>query len=221
MIQQVIIGFITEGSTDIRFLESVIQRSFEDVAFECHGQIEILPIQYIEKNRGNFIGVVKESAQIADERGIMVLCVHADADNAIDSDTFNNKIIPAFTAVNDISEERICKNMVAVVPVQMSEAWMLSDKELLKDEIGTTKSDRYLGIGGGPETFSNPKQVIESAIRIARQDLTRRRRHDLTISELYSPIGQKVPLSRLEELPSYQKFKDLVRDAFRKLNYLL
>jgi len=35
MSKQVIIGFTTEGKTDVQFLESVIQRSFEDVAFEC------------------------------------------------------------------------------------------------------------------------------------------------------------------------------------------
>lgn len=52
MIRQVIIGFVTEGTTDARFLGNIIQRSFEDAAFECKGQIEILPIQHIEKARG-------------------------------------------------------------------------------------------------------------------------------------------------------------------------
>ena len=50
MTPQLIIGFVTEGSTDYRFLESIIQRTFEDVAFDCDGEIEILPVQYFEKS---------------------------------------------------------------------------------------------------------------------------------------------------------------------------
>lgn len=37
--------------------------------------------------------------------------------------------------------------------IQMVEAWMLADKELLKSEIGTQKSDFELGILRAPKTF--------------------------------------------------------------------
>ena len=75
MSRQVFIGFTTEGPTDFRFLESVIQRSFENVAFECSGQVEVLPVQYIEKQSGNFVEVVKDYARQADSLGVMVpLC---------------------------------------------------------------------------------------------------------------------------------------------------
>lgn len=217
MSRQIIIGFTTEGPTDIRFLESVVQRSVEDVALECTGNIEVLPVQYIEKQSGAFIEVVKNYAHQAYELGIMVLCIHADADSRTDEATFNNKIKPAFITVNSESGDRYCKNLVAIVPVRMTEAWMLADKELLKAEIGTNKSDAELDIGRLPEAYPDPKVVIEAAIRIARKGLTKRCRHDLTIAELYSPIGQKIPLELLDRLQSYQKFKEAVRDAFRKL----
>ena len=220
MSRQVSIGFTTEGPTDFRFLESVIQRSFEDVAFECSGQVEVLPVQYIEKQNGNFVEVVKNYAQEAERLGVMVLCVHADANEPTDVKVFNDKINPAFNAVKNLPGEHVCKNLVATVPVQMTEAWMLSDKELLKAEIGTGNSYVELGIHKLPEIYADPKQAIEAAIRIARQDLTRRRRHKLTIVELYLPIGQKVSLNKLENLPSYQKFKEAVRIAFQELGYL-
>jgi len=220
MSRQIIIGLTTEGSTDVRFLESVIQRSFEYVAFECRGQIEVLPVQYIEKETGEFVESAIKSARKADEQGIMVLCVHADADDRTDSNTFNFKINPTVTAIQNLLEESVCKNLVAIVPVQMTEAWMMSDKELLKAEIGTDKSDIELGIDRLPEVYDDPKQAIETAIRIGRQNFPRRRRHKLTISELYAPIGQKIALNTLEDLPSYQKFKEAVRGAFIKFNYL-
>lgn len=220
MNRQVIIGFTTEGPTDVRFLESVIQRSFEDVAFECSGQLEVLPVQYIQRQSGNFVEVVKNDAKEAEKLGVMVLCVHADADEPTDANVFNDKMNPAFTAVRNLPGEHVCKNLVATIPVRMTEAWMLSDKHLLKAEIGTGKSDAELGIHKSPEVYADPKQAIEAAIRIARQNLTRRRRHKLTIAELYLPIGQKVSLNKLENLPSYQKFKEAVRIAFQELGYL-
>jgi hypothetical protein len=190
------------------------------VAFECRGQIEVLPVQYIEKETGEFVESAIKSARKADEQGIMVLCVHADADDRTDSNTFNFKINPTVTAIQNLLEESVCKNLVAIVPVQMTEAWMMSDKELLKAEIGTDKSDIELGIDRLPEVYDDPKQAIETAIRIGRQNFPRRRRHKLTISELYAPIGQKIALNTLEDLPSYQKFKEAVRGAFIKFNYL-
>lgn len=204
MARQVIIGFTTEGKTDIRFFESVIQRTFEDVAFECTGQIEVLPVQHIENLTGPFTEMVIQCARQAEGVGVMVLCVHTDADAPNDKKAFSEKIHPAFLAVENLGEEPVCKNLVAIVPVQMTEAWMLSDKALLKKEIGTDKSVAELGIEKRPEAYTDPKQVIDDAIRIARLHLSKRRRHKLTIAELYLPMGQKVSLNKLERLGSYK-----------------
>jgi len=219
MIRQFIVGFATEGKTDIRFLENIIQRSFEDVAFECSGQIEILPVQIIPKRSGNFVDVVKTYSQDAENRGVMVLCVHVDADAETDENAFSYKINPAFEFIQQ-SGENICKNLVAIVPVQMTEAWMLSDCELLKSEIGTTKSDSDLGIHKPPESYADPKQAVENAISTVRLDFVKHRRRELTIADLYLPMGQKLEISKLEILPSYRKFIEAVRESFRKLNYL-
>ncbi len=220
MNKQLIVGFATEGSTDHRFLESVIQRSFEDVAFECAGQTEILPVQCLRKKPGDFVKVVKAYARDADKRGIMILCVHVDADDTTDAIVFEHKIKPAFSMVKKSQDEHLCRNLVAIVPIQMTEAWMLSDKELLKSEIGTNKNDKELGIDKLPESYKDPKQAIIAAIAVGRQDMPKRRRKGLRIGELYSPIGQKVALTSLEKLESYQKFRKAIRSAFRKLNYL-
>ena len=219
MTKQVIIGLHTEGVTDKRFLESVVKRTFEEVAFECVGDIEILDIQLIKVPKQEFIKEVK-AAQIGYEKyGIMVLCVHADSDSSTDKDVFEHKILPAFEFAEITEEEEICKNLVAVVPIQMIEAWILADKELFKEELGTDKSDQDLGINKKPESLSDPKKTIEEAIKIAFSNLPKRRRKP-TIGELYGPIGQKIKMNKLEKLPSYLKFKEGVRDAFKKLNYL-
>lgn len=123
-------------------------------------------------------------------------------------------------AIQQMQEDSVCKNLVAVVPVQMTEAWMLSDTSLLKKEIGTDKTDVELCIEKHPERYNDPKEVIRNAIRIGRQEFSRRSRHKLSIEELYAPIGQKISLASLETLPSYQKFRKTVRNSFKMMNLL-
>lgn len=219
MKNQITIGFATEGSTDVRFLESIIQRTFEEVAFDCKGEIEILPVQHLAKEPGDIETAAVGYARKADNLGIMVLCLHKDADSPTDVNAFRFNIQPAFEAI-ETTPDIVCKNLVAIVPIQMSESWMLADTKLLKDEIGTDLSDRELNLDRRPEAIADPKAIIADAIRISRKSLTQRRRRELNIGELYQPIGQKIDLAILRRLSSYFKFREAVRESFRKLNYL-
>jgi len=218
---QIIIGFTTEGPTDVRFLSSIIQRTFVEVGFECSKEVEVVePVIYIVKDKGDhFNEQIIKCCQKAFENGVMAFCIHADADDESDDHAFKFRINPTFEEIRAI-KEGICDNLVPLVPIQMTESWMLADKSLLKEEIGTEMNDTQLGLARDPESVNNPKEVIAEAIRIARQSLTRRRRKDLDIGELYQPIGQKISLNKLEKIPSYNKFKEEVRNAYRKLNYL-
>lgn len=66
------IAFTAEGVTDQRFLASVIQRTFYDVAWECKGETEIRDIVFIEKKTGKFIDVIEKSAGEAAKFGAPV-----------------------------------------------------------------------------------------------------------------------------------------------------
>lgn len=222
MSRQIFVGLLSEGTTDNRFLESIVTRTFDQIGFECNGEVETeVKLISIDKFGKNFIEQVVEASQKGiNDFGIMILCVHTDSDNASDLTMFNTKINPAQNELNTKDENLFCKILTAIVPVQMIEAWMLADKELLKSEIGTTKSDNELGFNRNPELISNPKVVIENAIRIARAELTNRKRKELKIGELYLPIGQKININDLDILPSFVKFKESIRQAYRKLNYM-
>jgi hypothetical protein len=223
MTKQIFAGLFTEGTTDVRFLESIVRKALEDVAFECQGQIET-EVKTIEINKTG-LGFV-EQVLLASEKGIndygiMFLCVHTDSDEDTDKRAMESKIIPAIKSLNEQNESEYCKILVSVIPVYMTEAWMLADKELLKSEIGTELSNIDLVIHPKPESIANPKETITNAIRIAQNDLTRRKRkRGLDISELYQIIGQKLELSQLENLASYRKFKDSLKSAFRELGFL-
>ncbi len=223
MTKQIFAGLFTEGTTDIRFLESIVRKALEDVAFECQGQIET-EVKTIEINKTG-LGFVEQvllaSKKGIDDYGIMFLCVHTDSDEATDKRAIESKIIPAIKSLEKQNESEYCKILVSVIPVYMTESWMLADKELLKSEIGTLLSNFDLGIHPFPESIANPKETIINAIRIVQSDLTRRKRNrGLDISELYQIIGQKLELSQLESLESYRKFKDSLKGAFKELGLL-
>ncbi|GAB6010718.1 DUF4276 family protein [Viscerimonas tarda] len=218
--KQLLIGLYTEGPTDIRFLKSVIKRSFEKICYECQGDLEIFDIQEIKINKSSFVeDVINASHKGANDFGIMILCVHTDADNDSDEGVYRTKINPALIEIES-TKENVCKVIIPVVPVQMIESWMLADRDLLRKEIGTGKTDNDLGIYKHPEQYASPKEVIKDAIRIANQEKVRRRRNELNISDLYLPIGQSISINMLEQIPSYKKFQDNIREALKKLNYL-
>lgn len=215
-------GLFTEGTTDIRFLESVVKTTLENLAIECSGYIETeLEIIKIEKSGLSFNQQVLKAAEKAkNDFEILILFIHTDSDSKDDSIVFNTKIIPATALINQQEDNKVCKKIVALVPIQMTESWMLADKELLKNEIGIEGSDLELGIHKNPEEISNPKAVIENIIRISKENQVKRKRNKgLTISDLYQIIGQKTDVSQLEKLSSYMKFKDSLKDKLKELNF--
>lgn len=216
--RQLFVGLFTEGTTDIRFLEPVVEKTLNQIASEI--EFLVIPIEIIKTGLSFNQQVLTASKKAFEEDGISILCVQADADARSLEDTLEYKITPARILLEEQSETEYCKTLVAIIPIQETEAWMLADKDLLKTQLGTTLSDTDLGIQKAPESTANPKEVIENAIRIAREGETKRRRNDFSISALYSPIGEKIELEKLETLPSFQHFKENLINAFRKLNYL-
>jgi hypothetical protein len=205
----------------VRFLTSIIKRTFEDTCFECSGELEIWDIQNIKINKRTFLeDVINASRKGADDFGITILCVHTDADDRTDTNVYRNKIAPALDALENCNDD-ICKNVVFIVPIQMTESWMLADKDLFKKVIGgTNKNDNELGIYKAPEEYAKPKEVIENAIKTANRERTKRHRKDLSISDLYLQIGQSISIEKLKTVPSYVKFQNNIRETLKKLNYL-
>lgn len=218
----ILTGLFTEGSTDNRFLESVVKRTLEDVAFDCTGDIDVeLEIIKITKTGLTFTEQIVEASKVAfDKFSILLLFIHTDADDTDDYTVFKNKIIPAQELLAKQDDNICCKKMVAIVPIQMTESWMIIDKNLLKSEIGIEKTDAELGIHLNPETLKDPKALIEEIIRLSKEGQTKRKRNKgLDISDLYQIIGQKVELSELEKLPSYLKFKNSLIEVLKELNF--
>lgn len=222
MRKQIFVRLTTEGTTDDRFLRSVVYRTFEDVALnECTADIDIyVSTLRVEKAGLSFPDyVVRASREGLSDYGIMVLAVHTDADRETYEERMQDKILPAKQMLDGQKEEECCKLLVPVIPVRMIEAWMLADKSLLKSEMGTRKSDHELGIDREPERIADPKTCIKEAVRKATEDLPNRRNR-LSIADLYGILGDKLSLDSLKRLASYRKFVEEVKGAYKALSYI-
>jgi hypothetical protein len=217
----IVIGLYTEGETDERFLLNLIPRILEEIIAERNGFLDVFPLFTIKVPKiGDRAKEIKMAAQNAE--GCTILIIHSDADDETDKYAFQERIKPGFELVKQADEEVLCKNLVAVIPVQMTEAWMLADKEALQEELGTDKTFQELSLTFSlkqTEKIADPKSKIQEIIRIAFKDYPTRRKK-FNIGSLYSPLGQKVNLKILEQLPSYLKFKENLANTLINMNYL-
>jgi hypothetical protein len=217
---QLFVGLMAEGSTDYRFLKPIIESTLIKIAHECTGDvtIDVLNINY--NKSGSFRDYVLSAAKSGlTEYGIMILVVHADADNLSSDNTYRYKIKPAFELISKV-EDAVCRNIVPIVPVFETESWLLADKDVFKRVIGTKKSDFELGIDGNPELMSRPKEKIENAIRIGRLEMPKKMREKIKIDDLYSIIGESLKTDKLIAYKSYKDFELNLRKELIELNYL-
>lgn len=220
--QQLFIGLIAEGTTDVRFLKNVIFRSIQELSWQCYNQIEIFDIREISAKGDSFVDkMIDASKRAQQEYGISLLCIHTDSDARTVDEVMQYKFTPFLSALKNLTDEDYCKYIVPTVPIQMIESWMLADKPLLKRLINVKDmSDSDLGIEKAPESYSNPKNVIENAIRKSMVNQSKKKRDQLSIADLYEILGNKLSLETLRGIPSFVQFEKNVICVFREMGLM-
>lgn len=226
-VPQLYIAFIGEGSTDNRFLENIIKRTIVDIVFnECSMDLEVEDIIILTTSKigKKFDEYFVDAVRDALNSGAYLLIVHTDSDKDNYEERIAHKFVPAIETLRNSEDSDIRdyeQNIVPIIPIRMIEAWMLANKSIFKEEVGTTLPDSDLDITGDPERMSDPKQKINNALKIAKERSSRNRRLNIEdISELYSPLGNKIPFQDLYRLNSYNMFTDNLRKGLKALGYL-
>lgn len=220
MSYQLFLAYTTEGSTDIRFLSKIFERTISDILFLYGNKDTEIVLKSYQKEGDNFVEqmiYVFKSCFI--ENSSEVLFIHADADDITPNNTLEFKFKPLKNKL-EASEEFKNFNFIEVIPVHMTEAWMLADFNLFKDEIKTDKSKSQLNLSGNPETFTDPKKKIIDALYIVNSELPKKRRNDLKIGDLYQIIGQKLDIQQLLKLKSYEVFYKKTFEILKKINLI-
>jgi len=210
------LSFIGEGTTDDRFIPNISERLIKQLLIEQNREATIIEWKSIYKTGENFVEIMLNAA--IEAKSSTTLIVHCDADNTTAHNVIQTKIQPGIDAIANYKDE-CCRSITVVIPISETEAWMLVDKDLLKEEMNTALSNHDLGLTyqlNKIEKIAKPKRKIEDAIDFHHQSLSRKRRKSaVTIGELYEPISQQIELEKLEVLESFKSFKENLINALK------
>lgn len=219
--KNVAMALYAEGTTDLLFLPEVIRRTAQQNLNKSDQQyIDVKPVDLISFRK---IGMKQDECILHAARrasNYNILIVHADADHRTADRALKERFYPGYLLVQQ-AEEDICRCVLPIVPIQMTEAWMLADPETLRATLGTSKSAQELGVPSKPklvEADSDPKQTLKMIV--SKVNTHRSRRQHLDVNTLYTLLGRKVDLSRLKDVPAYQRFVLDLANAFRTINLI-
>lgn len=108
---------------------------------------------------------------------------------------------------------------IAVIPVQMTEAWLLLDERAIRESAGFSNGRVPLNLPNATEVErrSNPKGILRDAIRKASGQ-TGRKLKSLNLAEARASIATHMEdLSQLRLLASFQHFESAVAETAQRL----
>jgi hypothetical protein len=216
------LALFAEGPSDHAFLRPLLGRLCAQVCAEsARESIEIGDVYELhspptmkDRPRGERIfHAAREASGLWN-----LLFIHADA-NGDAAAARRERVHPAVCRiVTALGEEQ--GQVVAVVPVRETEAWILADGENLRTVFGTHKGDPELGVPSRPrdvEKLADPKQCLEKAFRVARDRKARARERTTQWLPL---IGEQISLQVLDEVPAFAHLRADLFAALQVLHYL-
>jgi len=207
-----LLALYAEGSSDDRFLPSVLQRTAESLlARRQRYAVEvaepyIVTLPVARRGSADRAGLIAQAAREC--ANFHALIVHSDADGPTRDRAYSERFLPGQqrAAEESGSGRATCQRLVPVIPVRMTEAWMLADLRALLRVIGTDLAPRDLGLPTRPRLVERVPDPKSSLDRLVRRCCPRRRR--ISVGDLYEPLGRQVDLGKLSQVPAYRQFAE-------------
>ncbi len=144
-----------------------------------------------------------------------LLFVHRDADNA-GADARYREIEAA------VQDSEYDGPWVGIVPVRMTEAWLLLDERAIRQVVRNPHSRTQLTLPSPNEAErrANPRAILETALLDACEKRGRRRTDmQRALPDICQRLLQNLPVGGpLEQLASWARFRDDTIAALRELN---
>lgn len=203
--KQIIFGVYAEGPTDYRFFLTLIERYLTHFCHTSGVDVDILPAVPIW-NREDFpSGFIEKLKRIEQDnvsnKGLPYVFVHNDADARNLDQVLNFKWRPWLERCTS------AENWLAVIPVRMTESWMLADVEALESTfIISVENIRQIIGEGDPESISDPKSKLAEIVRRGKQKRT---------TNFEENLAKRTRFEVLELLPSFQFLKSQIEERIR------
>jgi len=221
---QVILALYAEGSTDGGFLPQIIRRTTR-VILSQHDRPDIeVPLPDSQWGKPAKIAKRVECILHAARKtaGYHALIIHSDGDDRGYEQTMAELFQPGKEHVLAAStHENVCVDLVPLIPVRMTEAWMLADPDALCTVLGKKLEARALGMPTKArlvEKELTPKKTLDLVIQMAYPHQSRDWKRFK--AKLYRELGSEIDLKRLNDLPSYQQFVEDMTTTLQTLNFI-
>lgn len=220
-----ILALSAEGPTDERFLPIIVQRTAQALLLREGRTVTDVLQPFVLKPPHPPQGRAETILAIARQcTGYHALILHADADHDTPDRALRERIWPGRDLIISAHAkgEPVCDLPIPLVPVHMTEAWMLADGEALRMVLGTDLPSDLLGVpkrADELERDANPKQTLAGAITQALAARPQRRRR-LDRADLDEPLARQIHLEHLSRLPSYRQFVADLRQALQHLHFI-
>ncbi|MGC4856782.1 DUF4276 family protein [Micromonospora sp. DT4] len=200
-------ALISEGVTDDQFLPRLLARALTEIcSTEFEDAVEVADVQPLRDRRGpcsvaDVIGLVEQNPASFS----LIFFHHDQGSNA------ERTAAEWLRPLRELWGER-AEQLVAVVPVRETEAWLLADGDALRNALGVRWTDAEMGLPAQPrlaERVADPKSALNSVMdRVSR-----------TTTDHYGQLGELVSLARLQRVPAYQRWWSDTRHALERLGY--
>jgi hypothetical protein len=221
---QVTLALYVEGSTDGNFLPQIIKRT-TDIILAQHGRPDIeVPLPDCQwKKPANIAKRAECILHIARKTaGYHALIIHSDGDDRGYEQTIAELFQPGKNHVLSASiHENVCIDLVPLIPVRMTEAWMLADPDAICTVLGKKAEARALGIPTKAKLVEKelkPKATLEQIIQVAYPQQSRDWKRFK--AKLYNQLGSEISLKRLSDVSSYQQFVEDMTATLQTLNFI-
>jgi hypothetical protein len=206
-----------EGSTDAQFLRPVLQRLCERTAARAREPVDVPEVLILEDEPRHRDLVRAERIELsakASDGAWVVLFIHADADSRDARTARSDRVAPAIERLVGFLGQM--RQAVPVVPVRMTDAWVLADVDAFRSGVGTTLDDRALGLADvaarGADQVNDPKALLLAAFDAARPRIRPAQRAAF--------VGRIGAMSSFECLQRFQAFRQLESDLDAALRTL-
>lgn len=219
--KQLVLALYAEGRTDERFLPVIVQRTADWIlrqrAFAAVDVLEPLPLKADPEasSRAERIFSVARKAV-----GFHALIVHADADAPTADDALQDRIEPGRQLVRE-AEGDVCRDLLPIIPIRMTEAWMMADAEAFRQVVGTDLRADQLGFPDQPhqvEAIQDPKHSLNITLNqiFSRQ----RRRRKVYLGRYYEPLARRIRLDMLQRVPAFRQFTSDLTHLLQHLHFV-
>ncbi|MBM0277958.1 DUF4276 family protein [Micromonospora tarensis] len=200
-------ALVSEGVTDDQFLPRLLARSLTEICLtEFEDAVEVADVQPLRDRGGpcsvaDVVGLVEQNPA-----SFSLVFFHHDQGASAER-TAAEWLRP----LRELWGER-AEQLVAVVPVRETEAWLLADGEALRRALGVSWTDSEMGLPAQPrlvERVVDPKSALNSVMRRVSRSTT----------DHYGQLGELVSLDRLQGVPAYKRWWTDTRDALTRLGY--